>query len=168
MEILAYCCHPERCNLLLCPGSDCTLPLSHLVADARFGDLSSCCIGLGNRIQETISEDKRVVGSERLTWGCMLKKIKGDIELIGRHLEVLSTVAQHQPIGIIKLSEILNFPQHRIRYSLRVMEGLGYIRASPTGAVTTEKADELFSNLDADIGEIIALLKGMRSLTDEV
>lgn len=97
----------------------------------------------------------------------MLKKIKGDIELIGRHLEVLSMVAQHQPIGIIKLSEILSFPQHRIRYSLRVMEGLGYIRASPTGAVTTEKADELFSNLDADIGEIIALLKGMRSLSDE-
>jgi predicted transcriptional regulator len=94
----------------------------------------------------------------------MLKKIKGDIKLIGRHIEVLSTVAQHQPIGIIKLSEILDVPQHRIRYSLRVMEGLGYIRASPTGAVVTEKADELFSNLDADIGEIIALLDGMRSL----
>ena len=94
----------------------------------------------------------------------MLKKIKGDIELIGRHLEVLSTVAQHQPIGIIKLSEVLDVPQHRIRYSLRVMEGLGYIRASPTGAVTTEKADELFTSLDTDIEEITVLLNGMRSL----
>ncbi|MDD1728105.1 MAG: hypothetical protein LUQ50_03435 [Methanospirillum sp.] len=97
----------------------------------------------------------------------MLKKIKGDIELIGRHLEVLSTVAQHQPIGIIKLSEILELPQHRIRYSLRVMEGLGYIRASPTGAVTTTKTDELFSHLDTDIGEIITLLKGMQSLKEK-
>ncbi|WP_319538946.1 hypothetical protein [uncultured Methanospirillum sp.] len=94
----------------------------------------------------------------------MLKKIKGDIELIGRHLEVLSTVAQHQPIGIIKLSEVLDVPQHRIRYSLRVMEGLGYIRASPTGAITTEKADELFTTLDTDIEEISVLLSGMRSL----
>ena len=94
----------------------------------------------------------------------MLKKIKGDIELIGRHLEVLSTVAQHQPIGIIKLSEVLDVPQHRIRYSLRVMEGLGYIRASPTGAITTEKADELFTTLDTDIEEITVLLNGMRSL----
>ncbi len=94
----------------------------------------------------------------------MLKKIKGDIELIGRHLEVLSTVAQHQPIGIIKLSEVLDVPQHRIRYSLRVMEGLGYIRASPTGAVTTEKADELFTTLDTDIEEITVLLNGIRSL----
>jgi len=94
----------------------------------------------------------------------MLKKIKGDIELVGRHLEVLSTVAQHQPIGIIKLSEVLDVPQHRIRYSLRVMEGLGYIRASPTGAVTTEKADELFTTLDTDIEEITVLLNGIRSL----
>jgi len=94
----------------------------------------------------------------------MLKKIKGDIELVGRHLEVLSTVAQHQPIGIIKLSEVLDVPQHRIRYSLRVMEGLGYIRASPTGAITTEKADELFTTLDTDIEEITVLLNGIRSL----
>jgi len=93
----------------------------------------------------------------------MLKKIKGDIELIGRHLEVLSSVAEHQPIGIIKLSEILEVPQHRIRYSLRILEGLGYIRASPSGAVPTEKAEELFSSLDADIDEIILLFRGMKS-----
>ncbi|MFH0966300.1 MAG: hypothetical protein V1862_01250 [Methanobacteriota archaeon] len=93
----------------------------------------------------------------------MLQKIKGDIELIGRHLEVLSSVTEHQPIGIIKLSEILNVPQHRIRYSLRILEGLGYIRASPSGAVSTEKAEELFSSLNADIDEIILLFRGMKS-----
>ncbi len=94
----------------------------------------------------------------------MLKKIKGDIELIGRHLEVLSSVAGHQPIGIIKLSEILAVPQHRIRYSLRILEGLGYIRASPAGAMATTRADELFRNLDTDIGEIIALLQAIQAL----
>jgi predicted transcriptional regulator len=92
----------------------------------------------------------------------MLKKIKDDIELIGRHLEVLSTVAGHQPIGIIKLSEVLDVPQHRIRYSLRILEGLGYIRASPTGAMVTEKAEDLFSTIESDTEEIITLVKGMR------
>lgn len=95
----------------------------------------------------------------------MLKKIKGDIELIARHIEVLSSVSEHQPIGIIKLSEILDVPQHRIRYSLRILEGLGYIRASPAGAVATEKANELFVGLDADIDEIIALLNAMKPLS---
>ena len=98
----------------------------------------------------------------------MLKKIKGDIELIGRHLEVLSSVAEHQPIGIIKLSEILNVPQHRTRYSLRILEGLGYIRASSSGAVATDKAEELFSSLDNDIDEIIMLLRGMKSFRRKV
>jgi predicted transcriptional regulator len=98
----------------------------------------------------------------------MLKKIKGDIELIGRHLEVLSSVAEHQPIGIIKISEILDVPQHRIRYSLRILEGLGYIRASPSGAVATGKAEELFSSLDADIDEIITLLHRMKPLAGSV
>lgn len=94
----------------------------------------------------------------------MLKKIKDDIELMGRHLEVLSTVVVDQPIGIIKLSETLDLPQHRIRYSLRVLEGLGYIRASPTGAVATDKAQGLFSNIDDDIDNIIELLQRMKSL----
>ena len=98
--------------------------------------------------------------------GCS-RRSKGDIELIGRHIEVLSTVAGNQPIGIIKLSEILNLPQHRIRYSLRILEGLGYIRASPTGAVVTEKANEMFSTIEADIEEIITLVKGMRTLGQE-
>jgi predicted transcriptional regulator len=97
----------------------------------------------------------------------MLKKIKDDIELMGRHLEVLSKVVEDQPIGIIKLSELLDVPQHRIRYSLRVMEGLGYIRASPTGAFATDKAQELFSNLDGDIDEIIDLLQKMKSLMNQ-
>ena len=97
----------------------------------------------------------------------MLKKIKGDIELIGRHLEVLTSVSEHQPIGIIKLSEILSLPQHRIRYSLRVLEGFGYIRATPGGAVASEKAEELFSSLDGDIVEIITLLHGMKSPAPE-
>ncbi|HWQ67439.1 MAG TPA: hypothetical protein VN372_11295 [Methanospirillum sp.] len=94
----------------------------------------------------------------------MLKKIKGDIGLIARHLEVLSMVACHQPIGIIKLSEILDLPQHRIRYSLRVLEGLGYIRASPTGAMATAKTSDLFSALDSDIDDIVSLLSAMKGM----
>ena len=54
----------------------------------------------------------------------MLDKIQEDVKLASRHIEVLRTVAQQQPIGIIKLSELLSVPQHRIRYSLRVLEGV--------------------------------------------
>ena len=92
----------------------------------------------------------------------MLEKIKEDISLASRHIEVLKAVASHQPIGIIKMSELLDLPQHRIRYSLRVLESSGYIKASSAGAVVTPKAEEMFMRLNDDIDEIIFILNNLK------
>jgi predicted transcriptional regulator len=92
----------------------------------------------------------------------MLKKMKEEIELLSRHIEVARTVAEHQPIGIMKLSEILDLPSHRIRYSLHVLEQLGYIRASPEGAVATSQTRELFAHLNEDLDDIISLVNAMK------
>ena len=93
----------------------------------------------------------------------MLEKMKDEIELISRHLEVARAVADHQPIGIMKLSELLGEPSHRIRYSLHVLEQLGYIRASPEGAVATGRTVELFAHLDEDLDELVRLLASMKT-----
>ena len=92
----------------------------------------------------------------------MLQKMKDEIELLSRHLEVAKAVADHQPIGIMKLSELLDLPAHRIRYSLHVLEQLGYIRASPEGAVATPRTLELFQDLNEDLDELIYLLSKMK------
>ncbi|MCC7554682.1 MAG: hypothetical protein KO254_00970 [Methanoculleus marisnigri] len=92
----------------------------------------------------------------------MLAKIKSEIELVSRHLEVIRTVVEHQPIGIMKLADILDLPYHRVRYSLRILEQEGYIRASPAGAVATPLADDLLSTLDAEVDELIDLLLVIR------
>lgn len=92
----------------------------------------------------------------------MLKKMKDEIELVSRHLDVARAVADHQPIGIMKLSELLDLPAHRIRYSLHVLEQEGYIRASPEGAIATPRTIELFENLNQDIGELVNLLESMK------
>ena len=88
----------------------------------------------------------------------MLTKLKSEIELVSRHLEVIRAVVEHQPIGIMKLSEILDLPYHRVRYSLRILEQEGYIRASPAGAVATPLAADLLSGLEGEVDELIALL----------
>ncbi len=92
----------------------------------------------------------------------MLAKLKSEIELVSRHLEVIRAVVEHQPIGIMKLSEILDLPYHRVRYSLRILEQEGYIRASPAGAVATPLAADLLSTLDAEVDELIDLLQAIR------
>jgi predicted transcriptional regulator len=92
----------------------------------------------------------------------MIERVKTEIELMQRHTEVLRTVVAHQPIGIMKLSELLDLPFHRIRYSLRVLEQMGYIRASPAGAVATPEAEDLLCHLNEEIDDMVALLEDMK------
>ncbi len=92
----------------------------------------------------------------------MLRKMKDEIELLSRHIEVVKAVSDHEPIGIMKLAELLDLPSHRIRYSLHVLEQLGYIRASPDGAVATPRTAELFQHLNDDLDELIRLLAAMK------
>ena len=92
----------------------------------------------------------------------MLKKMKDEIELLSRHIDVAKAVADHEPIGIMKLAELLDLPSHRIRYSLHVLEQLGYIRASPEGAIAIPQTVELFQHLNGDLDELIWLLAAMK------
>lgn len=92
----------------------------------------------------------------------MLNRMKEEIELMSRHLDVARAVAEHQPIGIMKLSELLELPSHRIRYSLHVLEQEGYLRASPEGAVATPQTLELFESLDQNIDDLVRLLESMK------
>jgi len=92
----------------------------------------------------------------------MIEKVRSEIELMQRHIEVLRTVVAHQPIGIMKLSELLDQPFHRIRYSLRVLEQMGYIRASSSGALATGQAQELLANLNAELEAMEQLLESMK------
>ncbi|KAF1074946.1 hypothetical protein MKMG_01824 [Methanogenium sp. MK-MG] len=92
----------------------------------------------------------------------MLEKIRSEVELVGRHLGLVRIVAEYQPIGIMKLAELTSLPAHRVRYSLKVLEGQGYIQASPAGAMVTEVAKEGMKTLDSEIDAIIVLLNTMR------
>lgn len=92
----------------------------------------------------------------------MLDKISGEVELLERHLAVMRVVAKQGPIGIMKLTEELKQPQHRIRYSLRILEQMQYIRATTAGAVATPKAFGMLENFDDDLDKLIAKLSCLR------
>ena len=92
----------------------------------------------------------------------MLAKLKSEIELVSRHLAVIRAVVVHQPIGIMRLSEILDLPYHRVRYSLRILEQDGYIQASPAGAVATPLAGDLLESLEGQVDELIGLLQTIK------
>jgi predicted transcriptional regulator len=77
----------------------------------------------------------------------LTNKIESEIELLERHVKMLNAIMDHEPIGIIRLSELLDIPQHKVRYSLRILEQEGLINPSPEGAITTEKLQTFFADL---------------------
>jgi predicted transcriptional regulator len=80
---------------------------------------------------------------------CVLTSvIETELDILKRHIHVLKTLQEHQPMGIIKLSELTNYPQHMVRYSLRILEQDNLIEPSPQGAVTR-----------GDISKTLELLK---------
>ena len=89
-----------------------------------------------------------------------------EIDLLNRHIDVLKTVRDHGPIGIIKLSQMTGQPQHVIRYSLRTLEHDGVIRPSSQGAVITDKIHEtlgtLATTLDGMISSMTELKKKLK------
>ena len=86
---------------------------------------------------------------------CVLTEmVKNNIDLVNRHITVLITLQRKQPMGIIQLSEITKYPQHKIRYSLKVLEQEGLIEPSIKGAVTTENVDTIIKRLKNSIHEV--------------
>lgn len=74
-------------------------------------------------------------------------KMELELELLQRHVEILKAVKDHEPIGIIRLSEITGHPQHKVRYSLRILEQEGLIEPSAQGAVVTARISEFIPHL---------------------
>ncbi len=76
------------------------------------------------------------------------KRLENEVNLLERHVKMLKTIKENEPIGIIRLAELMGHPQHKVRYSLRILEQEGLILPSPDGAITTEKFDEFMNDLD--------------------
>jgi predicted transcriptional regulator len=78
----------------------------------------------------TVEKNKRCV---------LTSVIETELGILKRHIHVLKVLQKNQPMGIIKLSELTCYPQHMVRYSLRILEQDGLIEPSPQGAITTDK-----------------------------
>jgi len=52
----------------------------------------------------------------------IFKEIREDIETLERHMTIIKTLLMEQPLGIIKMSQQTGIPEHKIRYSLRILE----------------------------------------------
>jgi predicted transcriptional regulator len=94
----------------------------------------------------------------------MLSNLEDEIELIQRHVKILKLVTKNEPIGIIRLSKLSKLPQHKVRYSLRILEHNGIIKPSPRGAVSTNKAKKFLEVLPSKLEPLADRLREVISL----
>lgn len=84
----------------------------------------------------------------------LIEKVSGEFEMLQRHLLILKHVVENEPIGILKLAEETNIPSHKVRYSLRILEQEGLIKATAPGATTTSQTGLFLKELDSMIEEL--------------
>ena len=84
----------------------------------------------------------------------MLSNLTNEVALLKRHVAILKLVSEKEPIGILKLSQLSGMPQHKVRYSLRILEQKGIIKPSSKGAISTKKAGRTMKSLPGDLKTI--------------
>jgi len=89
-------------------------------------------------------------------------KLHRELDLLQRHIIVLSAVSVNQPIGIMKLSEEIGLPPHKIRYSLRLLEHAGYIGPSTHGAIILPPGEEFMEVLPGELSSLVEALNSIR------
>ncbi|MEM4472447.1 MAG: hypothetical protein QXR27_02520 [Archaeoglobaceae archaeon] len=94
----------------------------------------------------------------------VFSKLQSEAEIVIRHLEVLKAVMEKQPIGIFKLSDLLNMPKHRVRYSLRVLEQSGIIVPTQYGAMIKDEGYSKIENLKSEIEKIKELISKIEEM----
>ncbi|HEV2165718.1 MAG TPA: hypothetical protein VGS23_01885 [Thermoplasmata archaeon] len=92
----------------------------------------------------------------------LIDRIVTELDLLSRNVDILQRVSTANPLGIIRLSEMMQLPIHKVRYSLHLLEREGVIQPSANGAVVTDRAKGFWDDLDRGLDrmtESIQILK---------
>ena len=92
----------------------------------------------------------------------MIDSVEKEVEMLTRHLQILQLVIQHEPIGIVKMSNETGYPHHKVRYSLRVLEEENLIEPTDQGAITTDQTNDFVDNLERKTEEVRDTLNEMK------
>jgi predicted transcriptional regulator len=91
----------------------------------------------------------------------MIQRLADQLEKAARDLQVLAAVIEHQPIGIVRLSKETGIPEHKVRYSLRMLENDELVEATQQGAVPSGDVGERVAELNAGIDALAERLEAL-------
>ena len=92
----------------------------------------------------------------------MIQRLAKQLEKEKRDLEVLAAVIENQPIGIVRLSNETGIDEHKVRYSLRMLENDGLIEPSPDGAVAAADIERRASHINEGLDGLIERIRTLQ------
>ncbi|MFB6163793.1 MAG: winged helix-turn-helix transcriptional regulator [Haloarculaceae archaeon] len=97
----------------------------------------------------------------------MDERLRNQVEKEARDARILRAVIEHGPIGIVKLAERTDLPEHKVRYSLRMLENDEFIEPTPQGAIPADDVAERIERVNEGIDGLIGRLERVRDGLDE-
>ena len=94
----------------------------------------------------------------------MVDRLTNQVEKEERDQQILRAVIEHGPIGIVRLSDETGIPEHKVRYSLRMLEDDELIEPTPDGAVPADDIGERLDGHNAGLDGIIDRLEELKDL----
>ena len=92
----------------------------------------------------------------------MVDRLENQIEKEQRDVEILRLVLSQGPIGIVRLAEESGLPEHKVRYSLRMLENDELIDPTPDGAVPEADIEARVEDINAGLDRLIERVEAMR------
>jgi predicted transcriptional regulator len=91
----------------------------------------------------------------------MIQRLADQLDKESRDLRVLAAVIKHHPIGIVRLSEETGVPEHKVRYSLRMLENDELVEATQQGAIPGDDIAERVAELNAGLESLAERLEAL-------
>ncbi|MFC7138819.1 winged helix-turn-helix transcriptional regulator [Halosimplex aquaticum] len=92
----------------------------------------------------------------------MVDRLTNQVEKEERDLRILKAVIESGPIGIVRLAEETGVPEHKVRYSLRMLENDGLVEPTPDGAIPADGIEERLAEMNEGIDDLVARLDGLK------
>jgi predicted transcriptional regulator len=94
----------------------------------------------------------------------MVDRLRNQVDKEARDLRVLRAVIEAGPIGIVKLSERTDVPEHKVRYSLRMLEDDELVEPTPNGAVPADDIEQRLAAMDEGLDDLIERLEDLKEV----
>lgn len=93
-----------------------------------------------------------------------IERLADQVEKERRDVAILRAVLEHGPIGIGRLAEATDAPEHKVRYSLRMLENDGLVEPTQQGAVPPDDVEQRIATINDGIEDLVERLEELQSI----